>query len=425
MDCGGEYTAEVADPLAPVSESFDLLVGRASAAFYRMHHPRSHSRKLLVALLVCVPLLILPSLAEANSRLRVGFLDNTDATANPAEFWRDAALLNVGFMRWDLNWKSMAATRPRQPRNPDDPAYDFAAADAFVRNAALHGLQDRVMFTLWRTPKWASSVRVASGYEAQMPRLQMWRDFVFACAKRYSGRFTPSGASSPLPRVVAWETWNEPNAYFALRPQWSSGKPVSPRNYVLLLNALRSEVNRAVPFKPTLVAGAMYKQGGPKSLTPVQFMRGLQAANARFDVLSMHPYNRNPKLGITDGADQSLSNPSFIGIGNFDTFIRLANEIFGRKYPIWITEFGMQTPAKGSGPRTVSFAQQARFVRKALARLQRLPQVERAAWFLLQDELPRDGAWYTTGLRKADGSPKPSFDAWMKAAKALQRSPIR
>ncbi len=390
-----------------------------------MSVPLFSSRRVLVLLAACLVALALPTIASAKSTLQVGFLDNTDATANPAEFWRDAALLNVGFMRWDLNWKSMAATRPRQPRNPDDPAYNFAAADAFVRNAAAHGLQDRVMFTLWATPKWASSLKKKNGSTADMPVLTAWRDYVAACATRYSGTYAPAGQTTPLPRVLAWETWNEPNAFFALRPQKIKGKPVSPRNYVKLLNTLKKEVNRAVPFKPTFVAGAMYKQGGPKSLTPVQFMQGLRAANARFDVLSMHPYNRNPKVGIADGANQSLSNPAYIGIGNFDTFIRLANEIFGRKYPIWITEFGVQTPAKGSGPRTASFAQQARFVRQALAHLRQLPQVERAAWFLLQDELPRVGAWYTTGLRKADGSPKPSFGAWMKAAKALQRSPIR
>ncbi len=393
--------------------------------FLCMSIPLFSSRRVLVLLAACLVALALPTIASAKSTLQVGFLDNTDATANPTEFWRDAALLNVGFMRWDLNWKSMAATRPRQPRNPDDPAYNFAAADAFVRNAAAHGLQDRVMFTLWATPKWASSLRKTNGSTADMPVLTAWRDYVAACATRYSGTYIPAGQTTPLPRVLAWETWNEPNAFFALRPQKVKGKPVSPANYVKLLNTLKTQVNKAVPFKPTFVAGAMYKQGGPKSLTPVQFMRGLRAANARFDVLSMHPYNRNPKVGIADGANQSLSNPAYIGIGNFDTFIRLANEIFGRKYPIWITEFGVQTPAKGSGPRTASFAQQARFVRQALAHLRQLPQVERAAWFLLQDELPRVGAWYTTGLRKADGSPKPSFGAWMQAAKALQRSPIR
>jgi hypothetical protein len=382
--------------------------------------------RLLAALLAggLLAALMAPSAADANRALQVGFLDNTYATGHPDMFWSDAAALRVGFMRWDLQWNAIATRKPKQPRNPADPAYDFAAADQFMRGAAAHGISDRVMVTLWRTPRWASSLGGGRGYETHMPNVKMWRDYVFACAKRYSGTYTPPGASSPLPRVVAWETWNEPNAYFAFRPQVRNGAVVSPRNYVTLLNALKREVRRAVPFTPTFVAGAMYKQGGRNSLTPIRFMEGIAAANAKFDVLSMHPYNRTPALGIRDGQNESKTNPYFIGIGNFETFINLSNKIFGRKYPIWITEFGMQTHAKGA-TRTASFEQQARFVGQAIAKLRSLPQVERAAWFLLADEPPRVGNWYTTGLRRSDLTKKPSFGAWQQATAKLQRSPIR
>ena len=383
---------------------------------FRIHSP-------LVAS-VFLALLALPGVASANRSLQVGFLDNTYVTGHSAQFWDDAKALNIGFMRWDIQWKTTATKKPRHPRDPADPAYDFSATDQFVRSAAARGIGDRVMVTLWRTPRWASSLGGGRGYETHMPKVRMWRDFVFACAKRYSGTYTPPGASAPLPRVIAWETWNEPNAYFAFRPQIRNGVAVSPRNYVTLLTTLKREVNRAVPFKPTFVAGAMYKQGGRNSLTPVRFMEGLAAANARFDVLSMHPYNRTPTLGIRDGQNESKTNPYFIGIGNFETFINLANKIFGRKYPIWITEFGMQTHAKGA-TRTASFPQQARFVKQSIAKLKALPQVERAAWFLLADEPPRAGNWYTTGLRRSDLSKKPSYGAWEQAAAKLKRSPIK
>ena len=296
--------------------------------------------------------------------------------------------------------------------------------DEFVRQAAEHGLQDRVMFTLWKTPRWASGTRATHSFATQMPRLKAWRDFVFACAKRYSGRYTPPGEGSPLPRVIAWETWNEPNAYFAFRPQFQNGVAVSPRNYVQLLKALRYEVGRAVPFKPIFVAGAMYKQGGASSLTPIQFMEGLRKAGAKFDVLSVHPYNRVPADGIRDGANESTTSPYSISVGNFESFIAAANRIFGRKYPIWITEFGLQTPAPGV-VRATSYRGQAVFVRQAIAKLKRLPQVERAAWFLIKDDPPRNGHWYTTGLRKSSGAKKPSFGAWVQAAAKLRKSPIR
>jgi hypothetical protein len=168
----------------------------------------------------------------------------------------------------------------------------------------------------------------------------------------------------------------------------------------------------------------MYKQGGPSSLTPVEFMRGLKQANAKFDVLSIHPYNRVPSLGIRDGRNESRTNPYSISIGNFEHFISVANSIFGRRYPIWITEFGLQTPAPGV-VRAASYSQQARFVRQSIAKLKALPQVERAAWFLIKDDPPKNGNWYTTGLRKSSGEKKPSFGAWQQATAKLQRSPIR
>ena len=50
---------------------------------------------------------------------------------------------------------------------------------------------------------------------------------------------------------------------------------------------------------------------------------------------------------------------------------------------------------------------------------------ERAAWFLIRDDPPHDGTFYTTGLRNVDGTKKPSYNTWMSAAQKLQRSPIR
>jgi hypothetical protein len=385
---------------------------------------RRQPLRLLVVLAALAATAAVPGLASAKSNLQVGFLDNAYPSTDSAAFWDDAVALRVGFMRWDMQWSEIASTRPRNPRDPADPAYFWALTDHFVQHAAARGLQDRVMFTLWKTPRWASSTRQQRAYASQMPRLKDWRNFVYAVAKRYSGTYVPPGATAPLPRVIAYETWNEPNAYFAFRPQRQNGVAVSPRNYAQLLKAVRYEVGRAVAFRPTFVAGAMYKQGGPSSLTPVEFMRGLKQANAKFDVLSIHPYNRVPSLGIRDGRNESRTNPYSISIGNFEHFISVANSIFGRRYPIWITEFGLQTPAPGV-VRAASYSQQARFVRQSIAKLKALPQVERAAWFLIKDDPPKNGNWYTTGLRKSSGEKKPSFGAWQQATAKLQRSPIR
>ncbi len=394
--------------------------------FLCMSVPSSSSRRVLVLLAACLVALALPTIASAKSTLQVGFLDNAYAGSDPVRFWSDAKELKAGFMRWDLQWPTIAATKPTNPRNPADPAYAFGATDAFVRSAAAHGLQDRVMFTLWATPKWASSLSKTNGSTADMPVLTAWRDYVAACATRYSGTYIPAGQTTPLPRVLAWETWNEPNAFFALRPQKVKGKPVSPANYVKLLNTLKTQVDKAVTFRPTFVAGALFKQGGI-GLSPIAFMRGMQKAKAKFDVLSMHPYNNAPRLGVQDGLGQSKTNPNFIGVGNFQTFITMSNKIFGRKHPIWVTEFGVQTPSPGKSQYVASKAQQARFVYQSIMRFKQLPQVERMTWFLIKDEAPvtTGAAWYTTGLRNVNGSKKPSYGSWIAAASTLRKSPIR
>ncbi|MGI9117576.1 MAG: glycosyl hydrolase [Gaiellales bacterium] len=384
---------------------------------------RASARRLLIAFAALAAALALPALASAKSNLQVGFIDNAYANSAPSAFWSDAQALDVGALRYDMQWKHIAPTKPANPRDPADPAYQWASSDQFVLGAAAHGLTDRVMFTLWATPDWATTAKTAKS--AQMPNLKAWKDFAFACATRYSGAYTPAGASAPLPRVTAWETWNEPNGSFALLPQKKNGKWVSPSNYVKLLNALKGQVNAALPFKPTFVAGALYKQGSASNPTPIQFMEGMKAAGAKFDVLSMHPYNNVPRLGLKDGVAQSKTNPSFIGVGNFQTFITRANQIFGRKYPIWVTEFGWATPAVGKSQYTVSFNQQAQFAYESILRFKQLPQVERMVWFLIKDDPPSGtGAWYSTGLRKLNDAEKPSYGSWQSAAAKLRRSPI-
>jgi len=381
----------------------------------------NHARRILITLVAAIALLAIPAGASASKNLSVGFLDNAYAGSDPTAFWADAVALDVGFMRWDMQWSVLAPTKPANPRDPADPAYDFTAADQFVRAAADHGLQGKVMFTLWKTPDWATKAKTAKA--TQMPDLTAWKNFVFACAARYSGTYVPPGQATPIPAVTNWETWNEPNAAFAFRPQKVGSKVVSPGNYVKLLNALKGEVSK-VTSTHTFVAGALYKQGGPGSVTPINFLRGMKAAHASFDVLSMHPYNNTPRLGLKDGVNQSKTNPSFIGVGNFQTFITLSNQIFGKKHPIWITEFGWNTPSPGKNQYVATLKQQAQFAYESILRFKQLPQVERMTWFLIKDEAPRVGAWYTTGLRTVTGSEKPSYSSWQSAVKQIRKSPV-
>ncbi len=376
-----------------------------------------------------------PALApeEAESRakrnLALGFVDNSFAASDPTQFWSDAAALRVRTLRWDLQWDLIAPTRPSRPCLHTDPAYNWATTDAFVRGAQAQGLAAGVMFTVWRTPPWASSLKRSRGRVQEMPRIRDWRCFVRAAATRYNGRTTPPGQPSPLPRVRAWEAWNEPNAIFAFTPQRVGRKNVSMRNYVALLNTLHREVKRLNGRNATVVGGALYKQSSGQGVNPITFMRGMKRFKARFDVLSIHPYNNIPRLGLRDGRSQSRTRPRYIAVGNIGTFVTLANRTFRKRYPIWITEWGWQTRSAHDagyptqGQYAVSDRQQARFLEQSIARISRYRQIKRAMWFLLRDDppctRPCQTPW-TSGIVRFDETKKPSWRTWRQARARLR-----
>jgi hypothetical protein len=389
--------------------------------------------RLTLIIVALSALFVLPLIAEAKpkqkSALKIGFAEHSFASAAPAAFWADVAALRVSTLRWDLQWDRIAPTRPQRPCLHTDPAYRWAETDAFMRGAREAGLADEVMFTVWRTPAWASSLKNSRGRVQEMPRVREWRCFVQAATIRYNGRSNPLGESQPLPRVRAWEAWNEPNGIFAFQPQRQGGKNVSMRNYTILLNELHKIVKKNHGRSSLVVGGSLYKQGSRQGVHPVAFMRGMKANKARFDVLSIHPYNNVPRLGVRDGRTQSRTNPRFIAVGNIGTFVNLSNQIFGKRYPIWVTEWGWQTrpPAAAGYPTQgqygVTNAQQARFLRQSIAELAKYRQVKRAMWFLMRDDPPCSRPCqtpWTSGVLTYDEKRKASWNAWRQARANLR-----
>ena len=77
-------------------------------------------------------------------------------------------------------------------------------------------------------------------FRSWKPNVADYGDWVKAVGTRYSGQFTPPGASAPLPRVDFWSTWNEPNIGINLAPETThagSAVEVAPMLYRKLLDA--------------------------------------------------------------------------------------------------------------------------------------------------------------------------------------------
>jgi hypothetical protein len=285
---------------------------------------------------------------------------------------------------------------------------------------------------VWRTPRWASTVK-GNGNYANAPNLQQFRNFIAAAATRYSGSYDPDGAEGPqetLPQLACWEIWNEPNFNGALRPQKAGGVPLSAINYVKLLNGAYDELSRIEDdygLDETVVGGALYRQRSPKGIGPIAFMEVMRQRGARFDVLSIHPYNGIPRLGIHDGEPGRGTVWPNIAIGNFDRFQDEVNRLWrNQRFPIWITEFGWQTKTGVQDQYAVEESQQATFLRQSVRLFQRqYPRVGTLIWFLIRDEPVesedgRQNTWQS-GFRRLNGTKKPAYAVWQQLAGAARR----
>jgi hypothetical protein len=352
--------------------------------------------------------------APAHAALELGLMDPTYQASQPERFEADVRALRPKVLRYDLLWSVVARERPARPADPADPAYDWSSIDVLLQGAQRAGV--KTVVTVWSTPSWAARFPAHRG-PSGAPRVADWRAFVTAAATRYSGSY-PDAAGGVLPRVQRWEIWNEANLHRYFRPQ---GRTVSPRLYTELLNAAYPVIKRvgaAHGFRQWVAGGSLYRSGVSGSVPPLVFLRGMQANGARFDVISAHPYNAKPALGIREGATGSMGNN--IATGNFHNLVREVDRLWPRRgVRVWITEYGWKTwPDRAMGVRP---ALQASFMRDAVRLFRtRHKRVDLLVWFLIHDEPVRysDGRpGWQTGLRFADGSPKPSFAAFARLAR--------
>jgi hypothetical protein len=184
----------------------------------------------------------------------------SDLTAAEREREVDARMtsmaeLGAAVVRVDFRWDLIAPTRPADPADPDDAAYDWARYDPIVAAATRHGVE--LLFTVWGTPTWAADPTVApnpgQAYAVRPARAEDYGAFAAAAASRYA----PRG-------VRRWEAWNEPNIQFFLTPQYArrDGRwvAVSPATYSDLLTQFYDNVKRVAP--DVEVAGAVMAPTG-------------------------------------------------------------------------------------------------------------------------------------------------------------------
>ena len=390
-----------------------------------------------------------PAGAQAPGRLSIGFLDEvfTDDASERGPWLTRAADSGADIVRIDIGWP--APDTPARPpgfdaRNPADPAYDFSRADAAIVDASARGL--RVLAAFSGARAWVDGPgRPASAEPGTWkPDPQALEDYGAALARRYSGRFPdPARSGRMLPRVAAFQPWNEPNLEKYLSPQWSGGRTFAPAHYRLMLTGFYRGVKSASPAALVVSAGTAPfgdPGAGGRRIMPARFVREMLRlrrsggrlratscpAPARFDVLAHHPYSvgfpRRPALNADD-----VSIPD---IGKLTKLLRAGERLGGAlpriRHRLWVTEVSYDSSPPD--PDGVPAARHARFLAETFYLLWR-QGVDTITWYQVHDQVPVPSYATTaqSGVYFADGRPKPAQRAFRfpLVAERLGRGTVR
>ncbi|MGO9959547.1 MAG: hypothetical protein ACLP50_26820 [Solirubrobacteraceae bacterium] len=386
------------------------------------------------AILACLALaLLLPASAWAARPLTLGFFDGVYTSPDASTWLARSAAAGAGMVRIDIGWDApQTATRPAgfDARNPADPDYDFTAADAAIRLATEQGL--RVLASFTGAPPWAEGPGRPADAPAGSwrPQPQALEDYGAALAERYSGHFPdPANPGQMLPRVAAFQVWNEPNLSEYLTPQWSGDRPESPVIYRAMLNAFYRGVKSEDPSALVVTAGTAPfgdPQPGGLRIMPALFWQtvlclqttsdgGLSGTHcpdpAHFDVLAHHPYSwGSPTTHALWPNDVAIPD-----IGKLTRLLRAAERTGGAlphiHHPLWVTEIGFTSSPPNPGG--LPLVEQARWLEQTFAELWR-QGVGVVLWYEIVDS-PPDPSYADSsqsGVYLLDGQPKPSLTAF-------------
>ena len=340
----------------------------------------------------------------------------------------DIKSLGVDWVRVTVDWAAIASA-DAPPPNPADPASypqeRWAAVDRVVRMAKDRGLDYALDVGFW-APRWAvGRIQERSVRQRREPSPVAFGDFSEAVARRYDD-------------AVAFTVWNEPNHNTWLLPQWKrrGGEWVAwaPHWYRSMVYASVPRLKRAAPDALVLI-GATSSLGTGQGTAerdrtaPLTFLREMACVDERLQPLdrpecadykplpgdgwSHHPY------GVDLTPAQHDDDPDTARIGDLPRLERLLEQLAARKrterwLPIYVTEFGYQTnppdPTQKWSP-----TEQARLLPEAERATRSLRSARAFAQFLVRDLPPRPAdslrdRWrdFQTGIRYADGRPKPA-----------------
>jgi hypothetical protein len=301
--------------------------------------------------------------------------------------------LGVNVFQIDLTWADTASTRPADPDNPSDPAYQWPAElSQAIAQAARYKI--KICLLVQGTPGWANGGRASDWAPT---RASDYANFLTAAARRY-------------PSVHLWMIWGEPNRAGNFNPMPPNSK-VGPRRYALVLNAGYHALKNV--SKANIVIGGDTWSFG--TVEPADFVKWMRLPNGKPPPLDY--YGHNPFSRRFPNLSEPPYYPGGRDINDIDTLDAQLDQVYHRPVPLWLSEF---TVSSNHGNRAFSFsvspAEQAKWLTAAFRLADSVNYVAGMGWFDLVDQPPLpDNQALTTGLMTYQLQPKPAYDAYQRA----------
>ncbi len=392
--------------------------------------------------------------------------------ARPEPTLRILRSIGVDVVRAQVVWGMIApgasSRTPPAGFNGSDPASypasNWAPYDAVVRAASADGVKLNFVLT-GSAPQWALGQDAPASQRpsgAWKPSAAAYGQFVQAVATRYSGRYTPPGASSPLPPVRFWEIWNEPNWGVSLEPQMALHplRIVAAPVYRDILDAAWGALKRAGHAHDTIITGGLSPRGitvppdtrlaaAVNVSSPIGFTQTLYCVNSSYRPLrgaaasqagcpttdagsqrfrrahpglfdlngyGLHPYPVS--LPPTQADSSGAGTVEFSQIPEMTKTLDRIQRVYGsdRKLSVYNTEFGYVTHPPNASTGYVTPAVAARYINWAEYLTWRNPRLATTMQYLLYDPAPGPSAFgnggFATGLLFFNGIPKATFAAY-------------
>jgi hypothetical protein len=347
--------------------------------------------------------------SSKSDKLEIALQDDA-VFLNRSYYDRDRALaqaqqMDVTRLRVLVVWARVPGADPDAKSAPSKPAYDWAAYDSLIDDAAKHGIRLQLDLS-GPAPAWAT------GNHKQgivRPDSAKFGAFAREAAEHFKGR------------VDRYSIWNEPNYVSWLAPQSEE-----PTLYRSLYTHAYAAIKRADPEAKVLIGETAPYAEKNRALAPLEFLRKVacrtpiyapatQCAPLRADGYAHHPYEfANPPQAPYPGAD----NVTVGTLGRLTTALdRLAQVKAlitpqGKALDVYLTEFGYFA----TGPVAVPPPKRADYLKTAFGIAASNPRVKEMLQYILIS--PPPGVRFNTSLINADGKATVAFTALSNWAKS-------